>query len=60
MTKRFDVATIESTSTIIDAKSLWKKVGYHFPNCDIYHNSRFKLYTIRKSIKKEEDISNAA
>jgi hypothetical protein len=46
MTKRFTVARINSTNTIIVAKSLWKKVGgYYCLNCDIYYNPRFKQYT---------------
>jgi hypothetical protein len=62
MTKRFNVAMINSTNTIIGARSIWKKIGYYCClNPDIYYNPRFKLYTLGKSSKKnEEAITNAA
>jgi hypothetical protein len=61
MTKRFNLAWIDSTNTIICAKSLLKKVGYYYClNCNIYYNPRFKLYSIGKTSKKKEVIANAA
>jgi hypothetical protein len=62
MTRRFNVAMINSTNTIIGSRSLWKKFGYYCClNRDIYYNPRFKLYTLEKSSKKKEEaIANAA
>lgn len=62
MTRRFNVAMINSTNTIIGSRSLWKKIGYYCClNRDIYYNPRFKLYTLGKSSKKKEEeaIANA-
>ncbi len=59
MTKGFNLAWIDSTNTIICAKSLLKKVVYYCLNCDVHYNPRFKLYTIGKTSKKEV-IANAA
>jgi hypothetical protein len=62
MAKHFNIAWIGSTNTTIFAKSLCKKIGYYCGlNCDIYYNPRFKLYTICKTSRKEEEaIANAA
>ena len=52
MTKRFNLARINSTQTIIGAQSLWKKVGYCCLNYNIYYNPRFKLCTMCIKVAK--------
>jgi hypothetical protein len=62
MTRHFNVAWIDLTNAIIiRAKSLWKKVGFDCLNCENHYNPRFKLYTMGKTSKKDEEaIANAA